>query len=102
MRSDRTKLIHITTRIRVIANLVMVVADCKAVSPPYESNIEAIIPSMLAQNIFCNLGASCRPPEVKVSTTIDPLSDEVKKKLATNKMASTELRVTKGCFSSNL
>ena len=102
MRSDRTKLIDITTRISANANPVMVVADCNAVSPPYKSKMEAIIPSMLAQNIFCTLGASCRPPEVKVSTTIDPLSDEITKKLATNKIANTELRVTNGCFSSNL
>lgn len=66
-------------------------AVCKAVRPPPISNTEATSPSIEAQNIFCPLGALCLPPEVSVSTTNEPESEEVIKKLATSKTARTDV-----------
>lgn len=69
---------------------VSIEAVCKAVNPPPINKIEAISPSIVAQNIFCPFGASCLPPEVNISTTNDPESDEVTKKLATRITVTTE------------
>ena len=66
-------------------------AVCKAVRPPPMSSTEATIPSIEAQNIFCPFGALCLPPEVSVSTTNEPESEDVIKKLATSKTASTDV-----------
>ncbi len=49
--------------------------------------IAATAPSARAQNIRCPTGASIFPPDVKLSTTNDPESDEVTKKLVINKIA---------------
>ncbi len=45
---------------------------------------------------FVPLGESCLPPDVRVSTTKEPESEEVTKKLATNKTVTTEAKVVKG------
>ena len=77
-------------------NPVRMVAVCKAVNPPPINKTAATNPSIDAQNIFCPFGASCRPPEVSVSTTKDPESEEVIKKLATNITVIIEVKVVKG------
>lgn len=73
-----------------------IVAAFNAVNPPPINKIAATNPSIDAQNIFCPFGASCRPPEVSVSTTKDPESEDVIKKLATSIMVTTEVKVVKG------
>ncbi len=75
-------------------------AVCKAVNPPPTSNTAASKPSIDAQKIFCPLGASCLPPEVNVSTTNEPESEEVTKKLATKITVNIEENVVSGYCSS--
>ena len=71
-------------------------AVCKAVNPPPNKRTPAIKPSIVAQNIFWNVGASCLPPEVKVSTTKDPESEDVTKKEVTNNIVKIEEKVVNG------
>ncbi len=71
-------------------------AVCKAVKPPPINRTAASKPSIDAQNIFCPFGASCRPPEVNVSTTNEPESEDVTKKLATKITVRIEENVVNG------
>lgn len=83
-------------RINAKGIAVRIDAVCKAVNPPPINRTAASRPSIDAQNIFCPLGASCRPPEVNVSTTNEPESDEVTKKLATNITVKIDENVVSG------
>lgn len=75
---------------------VRIEAVCKAVNPPPTNNTAANKPSIDAQNIFWPFGASCLPPDVKVSTTNEPESEEVTKKLATKITVKIDEKVVSG------
>ena len=88
--------------IKIKANGIAVNIDavCKAVNPPPINKTAASKPSIDAQKIFCPLGASWRPPDVNVSTTNDPESDDVTKKLATKITVKIDEKIVKGYCSS--
>lgn len=65
-------------------------AVCNADRPPASSSAAATTPSVTAQNIRCQTGGSSLPPEVMMSITSEPESDEVTKKVIINKVATAE------------
>lgn len=76
-------------------------AVCRAVSHQAINRILATIHCMDAQNTFCHFGELCLPHEVRVSTTNDPESEEVIKKLATKITVMKELKKARG-YCSNI
>ena len=54
------------------------------------------MPSNAHQNTRCTTGASSLPPAVMVSTTSEPESDEVTKKITTSTMAMHDVRPASG------
>ena len=78
----------------------MIDPDCSAGSPPASSSAAATTPSVTAQKIRCHTGGSSLPPEVIMSITSEPESDEVTKKVIINKVATSDIRVDQGSCSS--
>ena len=66
-------------------------AVCAAFKPPPRTKAIATAPSVKAQSILCPTGAFNFPPEVILSITKDPLSDEVTKKIETINIPMTLL-----------
>ncbi len=75
---------------------VTMVAVCKASKPPPIKRTAATEPSVTAQKIRCPTGASIFPPEVKLSTTKEPESDEVIKNPAIRITATTLMTIANG------
>ena len=75
-------------------------ADLRAARPPARSNTAAITPSLTAQNTRCQIGGSGSPPDVSISTTKDPESEDVMKKIATTSAASSDVVPAAGSRSS--
>ena len=75
-------------------------AVCSADRPPARSSAAATTPSVTAQKIRCHTGGSSLPPEVMMSITSEPESDEVTKKVIINKVATSDIRVDQGICSS--
>jgi len=63
--------------------------------------VAATTPSRIAQNILCNLGGSGLPPEVIMSITIDPESEEVTKKEIITNIATSDKNLVKGKYLKN-
>jgi len=53
----------------------------RAMSPPLTTNVAATTPSNIAQNNLCILGGFGLPPEVIMSITIEPESEDVTKRI---------------------
>ncbi len=60
----------------------------------------ATMPSNAHQNTRWTTGASSLPPAVMVSTTSEPESDDVTKKITTSTMATADVRPARGSASS--
>ena len=71
-------------------------AVCMALSPPPKSRAIATAPSVRAHKILCPTGASSFPPEVILSITNEPLSDEVTKNTDTIKIPIKLVRLLRG------
>ncbi|CRZ91462.1 Uncharacterised protein [Vibrio cholerae] len=63
--------------------------------PPIHSSATATAPSSTAQNTRCNTGESNLPPEVILSMTSEPESDDVIKNTKTNTTAITDSTLPK-------
>ena len=72
---------HAAISNRLWGNPAEIEADCKALSPPAKSKTAAAAPSDTPQNIRFATGGFGLPPEVTMSSTNDPESDEVIKKM---------------------
>src|SRR5690606_4245501 len=77
------------------------VAVCSAPRPPATSSAAATMPSTTAQNTRCHTGESSWPPLVSMSTTSEPESDEVTKKVITSKVATSDITADSGRCSKN-
>lgn len=74
------KLTHISSKITVNGKAVEITPACSACTasvPPIHSSATATAPSSTAQNTRCNTGESNLPPEVILSMTSEPESDDV-------------------------
>ena len=56
-------------------------AVCKAPNPPAKSKTDAITPWITTQKTLCQIGVYVAPPDASESTTKDPESAEVTKKV---------------------
>src|SRR5690554_4618160 len=70
-------------------------AVCSAANPPANSSTEATTPSILAQNTRCHTGVSSTPPEASESTTKEPESEEVTKKVMIKMTVAIEIIIVK-------
>ena len=86
------RLTHMTSTMTPKSTHSVIVTACIASSPPHSKRILAATHCNVAQKTFWNRGESCRPPEVMVSTTYEPLSEEVTKKLMISSVASPAMR----------
>ena len=68
----------------------------RAESPPAMSRVMATAPSASAQKSRRVLGGSGFPPDVTISSTSDPLSEEVMKKIVIRSVARMLMMVGKG------
>src|SRR5690606_7820276 len=75
------------------------VADCSAAKPPASRREAATTPSITHQKTRWPVVVWVSPPAAMESTTSDPESEEVMKKMATRIMASVEVRPLKGRYS---
>src|SRR5690554_4376386 len=69
---------------------------CKAAKPPPNSRAIAMAPSRMAQKIRWEVGAFTLPPEVMLSITNEPESDEVIKNTSTSTMAMRDVSSVSG------
>ena len=81
---------------------VVMEAVCSALRPPPNSSAAATAPSVNAQNIRIETGDSALPAVVSLSTTMDPESEEVTKKLTTSNNPSADVKDAYGKCSRNL
>jgi hypothetical protein len=72
------------------------VAVCSAPRPPASSRVAASRPSTTAQKTRWHVGDASWPPLVSMSTTSEPESEEVTKKVATSSVASTDVSPASG------
>ena len=78
----------------------VIAAVCSAASPPARSSVAATAPSDTAQKIRCQTGGFSAPPELIISITNEPESDEVTKKVTISIVARAEVTVVNGSCSS--
>jgi hypothetical protein len=94
------------THIKIITiekgSALLMAAVCKALNPPKSSKTEATTPSEIAQNILCQTGGFSFPPEVMISMTSDPESEEVTKNVTIRSVASKQITGAKGKRSRNI
>src|SRR5690606_35977223 len=83
---------------KVKGKALAIVADCSAPNPPASSRLAATTPSITHQNTRWPVVVSVSPPAAMESTTSEPESDEVIKKMATRIMASVEVSPLKGRY----
>jgi len=81
---------HIPSITRLKGSAVMIAPVCRAVSPPASSSPAATTPSIDAHSTLLQVGGSGFPPEASMSTTSEPESDEVTKKIVMRKIARTD------------
>src|SRR6218665_121275 len=79
---------------------VVMVAVCSATSPPPISSTAATTPSSNAQKRRERTGGLGSPPEVMMSMTMEPESEEVTKKVMTTTMPRKQVTELSGKFSS--
>ena len=89
------------SKIKAKGSPVTIDAVCKACKPPPTKRTAAIVPSAKAQKIRWPIGESIFPPEVRLSTTKEPESEEVTKNPAINITPITLSAVAKGNCSRN-
>ena len=77
----------------------LMAAVCNAFSPPATKSTDATTPSEIAQKTLCQVGGFGLPPEVIMSITNEPESDDVTKKVITNSVANNETIVAQGSLS---
>ncbi len=87
---------QITKRINKKRIPVLTEAVCMAANPPPSKSAIATKPSIKAQKIRCATGASNFPPEVILSITKDPLSEEVTKNTETINIPTILVKVYSG------
>src|SRR6056297_1859722 len=87
--------------ITVNGSAAAIAAVCSADSPPASSSTAATTPSLNAQNTRCQTGGLSWPPEVSVSITSEPESDDVTKKVTTRMVATSEDTEANGKYSRN-
>src|SRR6056300_1561987 len=75
-------------------------AVCNAASPPARRSVAATAPSETAQNILCHTGGFSAPPELIISITREPESEEVTKNVTISIVASADVIAVKGNCSS--
>jgi len=92
---------HIPRITAANGNPVIIVAVCKATSPPPISRVAATTPSIIAQNNLDVSGGSGFPPEVIISITMDPESEDVTKKVIMTRIPSADVTLLNGKFSNN-
>ncbi len=80
----------------------MMVAVWRATSPPPIRRTAATNPSMIAQNSLESTGGLGFPPEVMMSMTMEPESDEVTKKVTMTIMARLDVKEARGKFPSRM
>ena len=79
----------------------MIAAVCKAARPPANSSVAATAPSDSAQNMRCQTGGFSAPPELMISMTKEPESEEVTKNVTISIVANAEVIVVNGSCSSS-
>ncbi len=87
-------------KIRVNGRPVAIEALCNAVSRPPNNSAIAHTPSIAAQKMRCATGELSVPPDVRWSTTNEPESEEVTKKITTRVTPTKEVTAVNGKFSS--
>src|SRR5690606_7468888 len=100
--SARLKPQHINNITIAKGKALAMVAVCNAANPPASNNAAAIHPSETDQKMRCHTGVSSLvPPEVSMSTTNEPESDDVTKKVITSTVASSDETLDNGRYSRN-
>src|SRR6056297_2641712 len=69
--------------------------------PPTTRRVDATAPSDTAQNTRCETGGCGWPPEVTMSSTSEPESDEVMKKMMITSVANTVVTAPSGIWLSS-
>ena len=77
-------------------NALTMVMVCSALKPPANNSTDAMAPSSTAQKIRCQAGVSSTPPDARESTTSEPESDDVTKKVTIRHTARNDTSVDQG------
>src|SRR5690625_5056297 len=94
-----TNATHMSSRITLNGSAVIRDPACREVRPPDSSSAAASRPSSTAHSTRDQIGGLGWPPEASMSTTSEPESEEVMKKIATTMMPRTDSSVVAGKFS---